>query len=86
MSVIHAVRACLTLALLSLVTCQDMPPNVSLPLVKLPAGFSASLYYKNAVPGIRNLVMSGNSKPNGGPIILYGSTFMKNKVRDLGVM
>lgn len=80
MSALRAFQACLALALLSLVTCQDMPPNVSLPLVKLPEGFSASLYYKNIVPGIRNLVMSGNSKPDGGPIILYGSTWMKNKV------
>jgi hypothetical protein len=54
---------------------QTVAPNVTLSQVKMPEGFSVDLYYRWKVDGIRNLVMSGNSKP-GGPIILYGSTWV----------
>lgn len=54
-------------------------PNVSLPLLKMPAGFSASLYHPYTVPNARSLVASGNNKP-GGPIITYVSTWQGNKV------
>jgi hypothetical protein len=70
------------LAVACLATAQPIPatpPNVSLPLLKLPQDFTVDLYYKNQVPGLRNLVMSGNSKP-GGPIIVYGSTWQRNRV------
>jgi hypothetical protein len=57
---------------------QNVAPNVTLPQVKMPEGFSVSLYYQWKVDGIRNLVMSGNSRP-GGPIIIYGSTWVAGR-------
>jgi hypothetical protein len=76
------VRGLLLLAVAFYATAQPIPatpPNVSLPLLNLPRGFSVNLYFRNQSPGVRNLVMSGNSKANG-PIIVYGSTWQRNRV------
>ncbi len=78
----RAAAACLAVALVALALAARLPraagqirdqaPKVFLDRLKLPPGFGVELFTEGVtLVGVRDFVVSGNSKP-GGPIIVSG--------------